>query len=51
MEKNLQELNRQKKLAVWSKRITDCRSSGISVSAWCERNGISPSSYYKWQRG
>ena len=50
MEKNLQELNRQEKLAVWSKRITDCWSSGISVSAWCEGNGISPSSYNKWQK-
>ena len=50
MEKNLQALNRQEKLGVWSKRITDCRSSGISVSAWCEGNGISPSSYYKWQK-
>lgn len=47
MEKNLQALNRQEKLAVWSKRITDCRSSSISVRAWCESNGISPSSYYK----
>ena len=32
MEKNLQTLNRQEKIAVWSERIADCRSSGISVS-------------------
>lgn len=50
MEKNLQELNRQEKLAVWSERIAACRSSGIGVKAWCEGNGISPSSYYKWQK-
>lgn len=50
MEKNLQALNRQEKTAVWSERIADCRSSGISVKAWCEGNGISPSSYYKWQK-
>lgn len=37
MEKNLQTVNRQEKLAVWSERIAACRSSGISVRAWCER--------------
>ena len=50
MEKNLQALNRQEKVAVWSERISGCRSSGISVKTWCEENGISPSSYYKWQK-
>ena len=50
MEKNLQALNRQEKVAVWSERITACRSSGISVRAWCKGNGISTASYYKWQK-
>lgn len=50
MEKNLQALNGQEKIAVWSERIADCRSSGIGVKAWCEENGIRPSSYYKWQK-
>ena len=35
MEKSLQALNRQEKIAVWSERIAACRSSGISVRAWC----------------
>lgn len=47
MEKCLQTLNRQEKIAVWSERIAACRSSGISVRAWCEGNGISTASYYK----
>ena len=50
MEKSLQTLNRQEKIAVWSERIASCRSSGISVKAWCEENGISTASYYKWQK-
>lgn len=41
MEKSLQALNRQEKLAVWSERIAACRSSGIGVKYWCEGNGIS----------
>ena len=50
MEKRIQTLNRQEKIAVWSERIAACRSSGISVRAWCEGNGISTASYYKWQK-
>ena len=50
MEKSLQTLNRQEKVAVWSERIAACRSSGISVRDWCEGNGISTASYYKWQK-
>lgn len=49
MEKSLQELNCQEKMAVWSERIAACRSS-ISVRAWCEGNGISTASCYKWQK-
>ncbi len=33
MEKNLQEVNHQEKIAVWNERITACRSNGISVRA------------------
>lgn len=50
MEKSLQALNCQEKITVWSERIAACRSSGISVRAWCEENGISTASYYKWQK-
>ena len=50
MEKRLQTLNHQKKIAVWSERIVACRSSGSSVKTWCEENGISTASYYKWQK-
>ena len=50
MEKSLQALNRQEKISVWSERIAACRNSGISVRTWCEENGISTASYYKWQK-
>lgn len=48
MEKSLQALNHQEKIAVWSERIAVCR--GTSVRAWCEGNGVSTASYYKWQK-
>ena len=50
MEKSLQALNRQEKIAAWSEQIAACRISGISVRAWCEGNGISTASYYKWKK-
>ena len=33
-------------LRQWSAMITECRSSGQTVSAWCEENGISIKTYY-----
>lgn len=40
MEKSLQTLNRQKKIAVWSEPIAACCNGGINVRAWCEGDGI-----------
>ena len=50
VEKSLQTLNHQEKIAVWSEQIAAYPSSGISVRAWCEGNGISTAGYYKWQK-
>lgn len=50
MEKSLQQLNRRDKLEVWSKRVSDCRSSGMTVQQWCLENGVNSKSYYYWQR-
>lgn len=33
-------------LQEWQQRILDCQSSGMSVKAWCQTNGISTGSYY-----
>ena len=49
METGLQKLNRQQKMAQWGERISSCRSSGLTVAQWCSENGISLTSYYKWQ--
>lgn len=48
MEKSLQALNCQEKMAVWIEQISSCRNSGIRVRAWCERHDISTASYFKW---
>ena len=46
----LQVMNQQSKLALWIEQIEDCRSSGQTVSEWCEAHGISKSTYYTRQR-
>ena len=46
----LQATNHRNKLAQWSNRIAECRSSGMTVTQWCEQHGIPKSTYYTWQR-
>ena len=50
METGLQTVNQQRKLSEWAERVTACRSSGQSVKTWCQENGVSEQTYYKWQR-
>lgn len=33
-------------LKEWMSLVTECRQSGLSDAAWCERNGIKPSTFY-----
>ena len=34
----------------WTARIAECRSSGMTVKAWCEAQGISIKTYYYWEK-
>ena len=43
-------MNQENKLALWTGRISECRSSGQNVKVWCKENGICEQTYYKWQR-
>ena len=44
------ELKHRAKLQEWAARMQDCRGSGSTVRAWCERQGITSSTYYRWER-
>ena len=50
MEQSLQVMSKQERLENWTARIMACRSSGITVRAWCRENGLSEKTYYYWQR-
>ena len=47
---SLQVLSKQERLERWSGKIAACRGSGLTVRAWCQKNGISEKTYYYWQR-
>ena len=47
---SLQRANQQHRLAEWSRRVEACRSSGLPVGQWCQKNGIAVSTYFSWQR-
>ena len=40
MSSGLQRLNEQSKVALWAERISECRSSGLSVQEWCNSHNL-----------
>lgn len=47
---DLQKTKHEIKLAEWRGLVQECRSSGMTVRAWCAMRGITPQTYYRWQR-
>lgn len=43
---DIQKLNRSGRLREWAEMVGQCRNSGMTVSAWCAEQGISPKTYY-----
>ncbi len=37
-------------LREWTARFAECRSSGMTVKAWCEAKGLSIKTYYYWEK-
>ena len=37
-------------LQEWSTKIAECRSSGMTVKAWCAKQGIAIKTYYYWEK-
>ena len=49
-EVSIQSMGQRQRLFEWSQRVADCRQSGMSVKRWCEENGVTPKTYYSWQK-
>ena len=50
MATGVQELKLAARMQEWSARIAECRSSGMSVRAWCKEQGIAVQTYYHWEK-
>ena len=50
MGTGVQELKLAARMREWSARIAECRSSGMSVRAWCKERGIAIQTYYRWEK-
>ena len=38
------------KLPIWQERVRECRTSGMSVKAWCKAQGLDFTTYYRWEK-
>ncbi len=47
---NVQELKHMARLTEWKEKVASCRSSGLSVRAWCREQGIAYKTYYYWEK-
>ena len=47
---NANEAKHKVRVAEWTERVRECRSSGMSVKAWCAEQGIKTARYYRWER-
>lgn len=46
----MEAVTHQIRLANWLPIIQECRSSGMTVKAWCSQNNINEKQFYYWQR-
>ena len=46
---NANEAKHEARVAEWTERVRECRSSGLSVKAWCAGQGIKTATYYRWE--
>ena len=50
MSVELQKVKRNSHLAEWSEMVRACKSSGLTVRAWCEEQGLNEKTYYHRQK-
>lgn len=43
---DIQRLNKAGRLNEWVGMVSVCRNSGMTVAAWCAKEGLSPKTYY-----
>lgn len=46
----MDKITHQVRCERWTKIINECLASGMKKTAWCREHGISPKSFFYWQR-
>lgn len=46
----MQEAKREANMRKWREEVYNCRNSGRTVVGWCRERGITPKTYYRWQK-
>lgn len=41
---------KQEKQSLWERRITEQKTSGLTVQAWCKQNQLTKCAYYYWHK-
>ena len=50
MSVELQQIKRSSNLTEWAEMVRCCRSSGMTVRAWCQEQGLNEKTYYHRQK-
>ena len=43
----IKEIKRELRYREWAEEIAECQSSGMKISEWCQKKGISCNTYYR----
>lgn len=43
-------MNKEDPYDLWKERVEACTRSGKSARAWCHEQGLSESTYYRWEK-
>jgi len=46
----MDKITHQIRLTQWTSIIKECRSSGMTIRAWCSKNKVNEKQFYYWQR-
>ena len=47
---NLIMAKHESMINVWRERVRECKTSGLTVAEWCEKNHINKKTYFYWQK-
>ena len=50
MMKNTKEMATEYRMGQWAEKMSERESSGLSITAYCEREGMPTNRYFYWQR-